>query len=71
MNPLAQQRAARGWSQAELAGASAVSRTEISAIETGRLVPSVAVALKLAAVLGESVETLFGTAAAHPAAAWA
>ena len=65
LSPLAQQRSARGWSQAELARVSAVSRTEISAIETGRLVPSVAVALKLAAVLGESVETLFGNAGAH------
>jgi molybdate-binding protein/DNA-binding XRE family transcriptional regulator len=68
---LAQQRSARGWSQAELARASAVSRTEISAIETGRLVPSVAVALRLAAGLGESVETLFGGVGAHPTAAWA
>jgi DNA-binding XRE family transcriptional regulator len=45
---LAQHRVTRGWSQAELAEASAVSRTEISAIETERLVPSVAVALRLA-----------------------
>lgn len=33
--------------------------------------PSVAVALRLAAVLGESVETLFGNDGAHPAAVWA
>jgi molybdate-binding protein len=39
-----------------------VSRTEISAIETGRLVPSVAVALRLAEALGQSVEALFGRA---------
>ena len=57
---LAQIRATREWSQAALAEKCAVSRTEISAIETGRLVPSVAVALRLAAALGVSVETLFG-----------
>src|SRR5262249_5127329 len=48
-----------------------VSRTEVSAIETGRLVPSVAVALRLAAALGESVEAVFGGKAAPPAAHWA
>ena len=68
---LAQRRLARGWSQADLADASAVSRTEISGIETGRLIPSVAVALRIAAALGESVEALFGTAGSPPAVAWA
>src|SRR4030095_13568602 len=71
-NRLSQHRLRRGWSQAALADQSGVSRTEISAIETGRLVPSVAVALKLSASLGESVETLFGAAPVHaaPAHAW-
>lgn len=58
--PLSQLRHARGWSQAGLAERSGVSRAEISAIETGRLVPSVAVALRLAASLGEAVERVFG-----------
>jgi molybdate-binding protein/DNA-binding XRE family transcriptional regulator len=70
-NTLAQQRADRGWSQAALAEKSAVSRTEVSAIETGRLVPSVAVALRLAAALGVSVETIFGVVAPQRAIAWA
>ena len=48
-----------GWSQAELGRRSRLSRAEISAIETGRLVPSTAVALALAGVLGCTVETLF------------
>src|SRR5688572_28151369 len=57
-------RARHGWSQAQLAAHAGVSRTEISAIETGRVVPSVLVALRLAEVLGEPVEALFGSAPA-------
>jgi molybdate-binding protein/DNA-binding XRE family transcriptional regulator len=68
---IAQHRARRGWSQSQLAEQSAVSRTEISAIETGRVVPSVAVALRLASTLGESVETLFGMATPLASARWA
>jgi len=70
-NRLAQCRRLRDWSQAELAEKSGVSRTEVSAIETDRLVPSVAVALRLAAALGESVETVFGANAHASAPAWA
>lgn len=68
---LPQCRLQRRWSQAHLAGVSGVSRTEVSAIETGRLVPSVAVALRLAAALGESVETLFGGGDGGPRLSWA
>lgn len=68
---VSQHRQRRGWSQAQLAEQSAVSRTEISAIETGRVVPSVAVALRLATALGESVETLFGASTPTAAARWA
>src|SRR5262249_28933671 len=64
-------RITRGWSQAELASRCGVSRTEISGIETGRLVPSVTVALKLAAVLGESVDALFGDGGSSTAETWA
>jgi molybdate-binding protein/transcriptional regulator with XRE-family HTH domain len=71
LTPLAQLRGDRGWSQAELAGRSAVSRTEISAIERGRLVPSVAVALRLATALGEPVERVFAQTPAKPHLAWA
>jgi molybdate-binding protein/DNA-binding XRE family transcriptional regulator len=70
-NSLARLRAERDWSQVVLAEKSAVSRTEVSAIETGRLVPSVAVALRLAAALGASVEAIFGRAAQARAVAWA
>src|SRR5262245_54184697 len=68
---VAQQRIARGWSQAELANRCGVSRTEISGIETGRLVPSVTVALRLAAVLGESVDSLFGDSRSSAGDTWA
>jgi molybdate-binding protein/DNA-binding XRE family transcriptional regulator len=48
-----------GWSQEELARLTGLSRAGISAIETGRLVPSTAAALALAAALGCAVESLF------------
>jgi molybdate-binding protein/transcriptional regulator with XRE-family HTH domain len=54
-------RQARGWTQDELARAAGLSRTGISAIESARLVPSVAAALGLARALGCSVEELFGS----------
>ncbi len=58
-NELRVMRARAGWSQAELGRRSGLSRAEISAIETGRLVPSTAVALALADTLGSTVESLF------------
>lgn len=48
-----------GWSQEELASRSGVSRAGVSAIETGRLVPSTAAALALASAMGTTVESLF------------
>jgi molybdate-binding protein/transcriptional regulator with XRE-family HTH domain len=53
-------RAARKWSQAELARRAGISRTAVSAIEGRRLTPSVTAALSLAAALECSVEELFG-----------
>lgn len=53
-------RTRRGLTQAELADAAGISRTAVTAIEGDRLVPSVAAALAIADVLGETVETLFG-----------
>src|SRR5262245_58727344 len=49
----------RDWSQVQLAQRVGVSRAAISAIESHRLVPSVATALSLARVFGCSVESLF------------
>src|SRR5262245_11324928 len=48
-----------GWSQDELARQSGLSRAGISAIETGRLVPSTGAALALARAFGCTVEDLF------------
>ena len=68
---LTQLRQSRQWTQADLAGRSGVSRAEISAIETGRLVPSVTVALRLATALDEAVEAVFGHTDKGAAQEWA
>lgn len=54
MNLVVLTRAEKGWTQAELAQRSGVSRKAISRVEAGAL-PSVLVAGKLAAVLGLDV----------------
>lgn len=59
VSPLQSARLAAGLSQVELAARSGVSRSEISAIETGKLAPSVKHALALARALGTTVEHLF------------
>jgi molybdate-binding protein/DNA-binding XRE family transcriptional regulator len=48
-----------GWSQQDLALRAGLSRTGVGAIESGRLVPSTAAALALAAALGCRVDDLF------------
>lgn len=53
------QRALGDLTQAELAELGGTTRKSINAIEAGRMVPSVLLALKLANALGVSVETLF------------
>ena len=49
----------RGWSQADLAKRAGLSRSGVSAIEQGRLVPATTAALALAAALDAGVEDLF------------
>lgn len=61
----------RGWSQAALAEASGVPRPTVSAIETGRVVPSVEAALALARALGTTVERMFGQDALEKIERWA
>lgn len=62
----------RNWSQEELARRSGLSRAGISAIETGRLVPSTAAALALASAFNARVEDLFQLPVARPdGASWA
>ncbi len=63
-----------GLSQAELARRSGLSRAGISAIETGRLIPSTAAALALGGALECTVESLFrltGTRGVDDRASWA
>ena len=58
-NRLRELRAARRWSQADLADHLEVSRQTINAIETGRYDPSLPLAFKLAAVFELPIESLF------------
>lgn len=60
-------RAARGWSQKELAEQLGVSRQTINALETGKWDPSLRLAFKAAAVLGEPIDTLFDATDAEAA----
>ena len=69
-NVVREKRTRRGWSQEDLARESGLSRTGISAIETGRLVPSAAAALALARAMGCRVEDLFSIPSADPEWAW-
>jgi putative transcriptional regulator len=53
------ERARRDLTQAELADMAGVTRKSINAIETGNMVPSIVLALKLARALEVKVEDLF------------
>ena len=52
----------RGFSQRTLADSAGITRQAVGAIESGRMQPSVGIALGLARALGASVEDLFGSA---------
>ncbi len=72
-NLVRERRVARGWSQQQLADLATIARASVSAIETGRLIPSTAAALALAAALDCRVEDLFrldAAAAVEPTWAW-
>jgi putative transcriptional regulator len=58
-NRLRELRAARRWSQADLADRLEVSRQTVNAIETGRYDPSLPLAFKIATVFGDPIESLF------------
>lgn len=58
-NTIKVQRAMRDLTQADLAAMAGVTRRSVNAIETGRMVPSVLLALKIARALGVPVETIF------------
>jgi putative transcriptional regulator len=58
-NRLRELRAARRWSQADLADRLGVSRQTVNALENGRYDPSLPLAFKIAEVFGEPIESLF------------
>ncbi len=58
-NDVRDRRAAQGLSQGALAHALGVSRQTVNAIETGRYLPSLPLALALARFFGTAVEDLF------------
>ena len=58
-NRIKELRSKAGLTQEELGARAGVSRQTIISIEGGRYDPSLSLALKLAALLGESVEALF------------
>jgi putative transcriptional regulator len=60
-NRLRELRAARRWSQADLADRLEVSRQTVNAIETGRYDPSLPLAFKIAEVFENPIESLFFT----------
>lgn len=59
LNRLKAHRTAADMTQAELAAKAEVSRKTINTVENGVFVPSTELSLKLARVLGASVEDLF------------
>jgi putative transcriptional regulator len=58
-NRLRELRAARDWSQADLAARLAVSRQTVNAIETGKYDPSLPLAFRIAAVFDLRIEDVF------------
>ena len=58
-NTLKIERARKDWTQERLAHEAGVSRKTINAIENGRDIPSVFLALRLAKAFGVRVEDLF------------
>ena len=58
-NTVRVQRAIRDLTQADLAGMAGMTRASVNAIEGGRMIPSILLALKLARALGVAVDDLF------------
>ncbi|PZF80083.1 helix-turn-helix transcriptional regulator [Jiangella anatolica] len=58
-NRVAQLRAERTWTQADLAQRIGVSRQSINAIETGKFDPSLPVAFRLARLFDLTIEDIF------------
>jgi putative transcriptional regulator len=58
-NLLKVERAKRNLTQAQLASMAGITRRSVNAIETGRMVPSILLALRIARALDVSVESIF------------
>ena len=58
-NRLRELRDERGWSQARLAEALAVSRQTVNALETGKYDPSLPLAFKIARLFDLPIEAIF------------
>lgn len=58
-NRIRELRAARGWTQQELADRLDVSRQTVNAIEKGKYDPSLPVAFRIAALFGRRIEDIF------------
>jgi putative transcriptional regulator len=58
-NRLREQRTQRGMSQAEVAAALGVSRQTVISIESGRYLPSLPLAFKIARLFGLPVDKMF------------
>jgi len=65
-NTMRVQRAIRDLTQADLAERAGITRASVNAIEGGRMVPSIYLALKLARALEVPVDELFSLSAAAP-----
>ena len=61
-NTIRVQRAIRDLTQADLAERAGITRASVNAIEGGRMIPSILLALKLARALDVSVDDLFSLA---------
>ncbi|MDX1382787.1 MAG: helix-turn-helix transcriptional regulator [Thermoanaerobaculia bacterium] len=59
VNSLKVERALRDLTQEELARRAGITRKSVNAIETGRMVPSVRLALQIARVLDVPVDAIF------------
>ena len=58
-NEMSALRAARGWSQGDLADRLGVSRQTINALERGKYDPSLPLAFKIAKLFGRPIERIF------------
>jgi len=63
-------RAARNWSQGDLARRLEVSRQSVNAIETGRYDPSLPLAFRIAELFGLTIEEIFVPPSRHQSKAF-